>query len=58
MKFINLLLKRKSINYYVNQPLFSEEILATNCYEDLQKNGWSDIVNDSPDNLIKILKKL
>ena len=42
-----------------NQPVFSERIIESNFYNELQKNGWCEVVNDKPDNLkiyIKILK--
>lgn len=35
-----------------NVTIFSESPLKTSFYEELQKNGWCNIVNDKPDNLI------
>ncbi|MEH7299528.1 hypothetical protein [Neobacillus drentensis] len=52
MGIIDKFYEKKNVNYFINQPLFSEQIIMTNCYEDLQKNGWCDLINDSPDNLI------
>lgn len=56
IKFIKRIsLKKPSINYAFSQPLFSESILQTNFYNELQKNGWCNIVADKPDTLFKIV---
>lgn len=39
-----------------NRGIFSESTLKTSFYEELQKNGWCDIVDDKPDNLIKLIQ--
>lgn len=39
-----------------NIGVFTECTLKTSFYEELQKNGWCDIVNDKPDNLIEIVR--
>ena len=31
--------------------IFTESILKTSFYDELQKNGWCDIVDDGPDDL-------
>ncbi len=47
--------KLKDKNKY-NVGVFTEATLKTSFYEELQKNGWCDIVNDKPDNLIEIVR--
>lgn len=32
-----------------NPGIFSESPLKTSFYEELQKNGWCDIIDDKPD---------
>lgn len=32
----------------LNRGIFSESTLKTSFYEELQKNGWCDIVDDKP----------
>lgn len=39
-----------------NPGIFSESPLKTNFYEELQKNGWCDIIDDKPDNLIELIQ--
>lgn len=36
--------------------IFTESTLLTSFYEELQRNCWCDIVDDSPDDLTKIIK--
>lgn len=36
--------------------IFTESTLLTSFYEELQRNGWCDIVDDFPDDLTKIIK--
>ncbi|MGQ7689712.1 Uncharacterised protein [Streptococcus pyogenes] len=36
--------------------LFSESPLKTSFYEELQKNGWCELISDSPDDLKKFVK--
>lgn len=56
MKLIKKIsLKKPSVNYALSQPLFSESILQTNFYSELQKNGWCKIVADKPDSLFHIV---
>lgn len=33
--------------------IFSESPLQTSLYEELQKNGWCDIISDKPDDLFE-----
>lgn len=40
----------------VNPGIFSESTLKTSFYEELQKNGWCDIIDDKPDDLIKLIQ--
>ena len=50
-------IKRKlKIEKKYNRGIFSENTLKTSFYEELQKNGWCDIVDDKPDNLIKLIQ--
>lgn len=35
--------------------IFTESTLRTSFYEELQKNGWCEIVNDKPDNLFELI---
>lgn len=35
--------------------IFTESTLRTSFYEELQKNGWCEIVNDKPDNLFEVI---
>lgn len=50
-------IKRKlNIEKKLNRGIFSESTLKTSFYEELQKNGWCDIVDDKPDNLIKLIQ--
>lgn len=35
--------------------IFTESTLRTSFYEELQKNGWCEIVNDKPDNLLELI---
>lgn len=52
-------IKRKlNIEKKQNRGIFSESTLKTSFYEELQKNGWCDIVDDKPDNLINLVVKL
>lgn len=39
-----------------NPGIFSESPLKTSFYEELQKNGWCEIIDDKPDNLIEIIQ--
>lgn len=39
-----------------NPDIFSESPLKTSFYEELQKNGWCDIIDDKPDNLIELIQ--
>ncbi len=39
-----------------NPGIFSESPLKTSFYEELQKNGWCDIIDDKPDNLIELIQ--
>lgn len=36
--------------------IFTESTLLTSFYEELQRNGWCDIVDDFPDDLTKKIK--
>jgi len=36
--------------------IFSESPLKTSFYEELQKNGWCDIIDDQPDDLTKLIR--
>lgn len=50
-------IKRKlNIEKKQNREIFSESTLKTSFYEELQKNGWCDIVDDKPDNLINLIQ--
>lgn len=50
-------IKRKlNVQKRFNIGIFSESTLKTSFYEELQKNGWCDIVDDKPDNLIKLIQ--
>ena len=40
----------------LNRGIFSESTLKTSFYEELQKNGWCDIVDDKPDNLVNFIQ--
>lgn len=40
----------------LNRGIFSESTLKTSFYEELQKNGMVDIVDDKPDNLTKMVQ--
>ncbi|NNJ32629.1 hypothetical protein [Lacrimispora defluvii] len=40
----------------LNPGIFSESPLKTSFYEELQKNGWCDIIDDKPDNLIELIQ--
>ena len=52
-------IKRKlNIQKKYNIGIFSESTLKTSFYEELQKNGWCDIVDDKPDNLIKLIRPM
>jgi len=51
INFKKIFLKNE-ISYSVNQPIFNEHILTTNCYQELQKNGWCEVINDKPDSLV------
>ena len=35
--------------------IFTESTLRISFYEELQKNGWCEIVNDKPDNLLELI---
>lgn len=35
--------------------LFSESVLKTSFYEELQKNEWCNVISDRPDNLMEIV---
>ncbi|MBY6935438.1 hypothetical protein [Clostridium botulinum] len=48
--------KNMKANNYIDQPIFSESMLKRSFYEELQKNGWCQIVNDKPDKLSEIVK--
>ena len=39
-----------------NPGIFTESTLKTSFYEELQKNGWCDIVDDKPDNLVNFIQ--
>lgn len=39
-----------------NPGIFSESPLKTSFYEELQKNGWCDIIDDKPDSLIELIQ--
>lgn len=39
-----------------NPGIFTESTLKTSFYEELQKNGWCDIVDDKPDNLVYFIQ--
>ncbi len=54
-----MLEKIKKILKTENKPnpgIFSESPLKTSFYEELQKNGWCDIIDDKPDNLIELIQ--
>lgn len=40
----------------LNAGIFTESTLKTSFYEELQKNGWCDIVDDKPDNLVDLIQ--
>lgn len=53
--------KSTIVNLCVNQPIFSESIIETNFYSELQRNGWCEVIDDKPEKLldwmnIKVLK--
>lgn len=50
---IKKILKKLKKDKTHNVTIFSESPLKTSFYEELQKNGWCNIVNDKPDNLIE-----
>lgn len=39
-----------------NPGIFTESTLKTSFYEELQKNGWCDIVDDKPDKLVNFIQ--
>ncbi|MDH8678879.1 hypothetical protein QE109_12005 [Fusibacter bizertensis] len=39
-----------------NPGIFSESPLKTSFYEELQKNGWCEIIDDKPDNLTELIQ--
>ena len=43
--------KVPKISVCFNQPIFSERIIESNFYSELQKNGWCEIIDDGPDKL-------
>lgn len=45
--------KIPKISVCFNQPIFSERIIESNFYSELQKNGWCEIIDDVPDKLSK-----
>lgn len=51
-KIISKLKKEKPLN----PGIFTESTLKTSFYEELQKNGWCDIVDDKPDNLVNLIQ--
>lgn len=53
--FINLISKIKKRNSLKPRSLFSESVLKTSFYEELQKNEWCNVIADRPDNLIEIV---
>lgn len=53
--------KYLNISNSFNQPIFTEKIIESNFYSELQKNGWCEIVADKPEKLtgwIKILESI
>lgn len=42
---------KAQIKFSISHPLFSESILQTNFYTELQKNGWCNIIDDRPKKL-------
>ncbi|MBU3175888.1 hypothetical protein KPL47_05850 [Clostridium estertheticum] len=55
MNFLKRFIRKPVINYSIAHPLFSENILQTNFYNELQKNGWCKVVADKPDSLFDIV---
>lgn len=53
---IKELLKKIKQNKELRIGIFTESTLLTSFYEELQRNGWCDIVDDCPDDLTKIIK--
>ncbi|UZP04017.1 hypothetical protein JW813_03185 [Clostridium botulinum] len=51
-----MLKKNVRANNYIDHPVFSESILKRSFYEELQKNGWCQIVDDRPRKLSEIVK--
>jgi len=47
---------KMKIGRKINPRIFTESTLKTSFYEELQKNGWCDIVDDKPDNLVKLIQ--
>ncbi len=47
---------KMKIGEKINLGIFTESTLKTSFYEELQKNGWCDIVDDKPDNLVKLIQ--
>jgi hypothetical protein len=43
--------KYMKVSSCFNQPIFSERIIESNFYSELQKNGWCEIIEDRPDKL-------
>jgi len=48
--------KKANSEKKANLSIFSESTLRTSFYEELQKNGWCDIVDDKPENLTKYVQ--
>lgn len=46
----------KKLTLSINTPLISEGIILTNYYEELQKNNWSDLIEDDTKDLTKLVK--
>lgn len=47
--------KKNFVEKKNNVSIFSESSLKTSFYEELQKNGWCEIVSDKPDDLMEIV---
>ena len=52
--------RRKFLNISnsFNQPIFTENIIESNFYSELQKNSWCEIVEDKPEKLVRWVKIL
>jgi len=45
----------KRLSLSINSPLVSEGVILTNFYEELQKNSWSDLIEDDTKDLTQLI---